>query len=117
MIPIWRGGTLSFCTRLGFRVRFFSFILLLKPSHPQKLTEYIIPYYISGPPQPPPELIHDPNSFLTSMHATPAQSLQLRVELHAHHLLPMHLVAFAGSDHEALELIVDLEQARRTVEG
>ncbi len=42
MIPIWRGGTLSFIACLSFRVRFFSFILLPKPSHPQKLTEYII---------------------------------------------------------------------------
>ncbi len=48
IIPIWRGGTLSFIARLGFRVRFFSFILLPKPSHPQKLTEYIVLYYISG---------------------------------------------------------------------
>ena|SRR6266403_4537231 len=48
MIPIWRGGSLSFIARLGFRVRFFSFTLLPKPSHPQELTEYTIPYYISG---------------------------------------------------------------------
>ncbi len=48
MISIWRGSTLSFIARLGSRVRFFSFILLPKPSHPQKLTEYIIPHCISG---------------------------------------------------------------------
>ncbi len=109
MTPIWRGG-------MGFRVCFFSVILLLKPSHPQKLAEYIIPCYISGPPQPPPELITDPNSFLTSMYATPAQALQLRVELRARHSLAMHLATFAGSDHEALEPIVELEQANRAIE-
>jgi N-acyl-phosphatidylethanolamine-hydrolysing phospholipase D len=28
MIPIWRGGSLSLIARLGFRVRFFSFLPL-----------------------------------------------------------------------------------------
>jgi hypothetical protein len=38
MIPIWRGGTLSFFARLGFRVRFFSFLTPPYHSHPRKLT-------------------------------------------------------------------------------
>ncbi len=66
MIPIWRGGTLFFNAHIGFRVRFFSFILLPKPSHPQRLTEYIIPYYISGQnsatAHPPSQLISHLNA-------------------------------------------------------
>jgi hypothetical protein len=30
LIPIWRGGTLSFIARFGFRVRFF---ISLRPSY------------------------------------------------------------------------------------
>ncbi|KAI0279568.1 beta-lactamase superfamily domain-containing protein [Russula aff. rugulosa BPL654] len=61
-------------------------------------------------------LIHSPNSFLTSMHATPAQALQMHVELRARHSLAMHFATFAGSDYEALEPIVELEQAKRAME-
>jgi N-acyl-phosphatidylethanolamine-hydrolysing phospholipase D len=98
MIPIWRGGTLSVIARLGYRVRFFSFLPL------------------PDPPLSPPQLIHSPNSFLTSMHATPAQALQMHVELRARHSLAMHFATFAGSDFEALEPIVELEQAKRAIE-
>ncbi|KAN0120837.1 Metallo-hydrolase/oxidoreductase [Russula decolorans] len=61
-------------------------------------------------------LIHSPDSFLTSMHATPAQALQMHVDLRARHSLAMHFATFAGSDYEALEPIVELEQARRGME-
>jgi N-acyl-phosphatidylethanolamine-hydrolysing phospholipase D len=72
---------------------------------------------MSGPPLiPPPQLIHSPDSFLTSMHATPAQALQMHVELRARHSLAMHFATFAGSDYEALEPIVELEQAKRAME-
>jgi hypothetical protein len=98
MIPIWRGGTLSVIARLGYRVRFFSFLPL------------------PDLPLIPPQLIHSPNSFLTSMHATPAQALQMHVELRARHSLAMHFATFAGSDYEALEPIVELEQAKRAME-
>ncbi len=50
------------------------------------------------------------------MHATPAQALQMHTELRARHSLAMHFATFAGSDHEALELIVELEQAKRAME-
>jgi N-acyl-phosphatidylethanolamine-hydrolysing phospholipase D len=50
------------------------------------------------------------------MHATPAQALQMHVDLRARHSLAMHFATFAGSDHEALEPIVELEQARRAME-
>ena len=70
---------------------------------------------MSGPPLIPPQLIHSPDSFLTSMHATPAQALQMHVELRARHSLAMHFATFAGSDYEALEPIVELEQAKRAM--
>lgn len=50
------------------------------------------------------------------MHATPAQALQMHVELRARHSLAMHFATFAGSDYEALEPIVELEQAKRAME-
>ena len=50
------------------------------------------------------------------MHATPAQALQMHVELRARHSLGMHFATFAGSDYEALEPIVELEQAKRAME-
>ena len=50
------------------------------------------------------------------MHATPAQALQMHVELRARHSLAMHFATFAGSNYEALEPIVELEQAKRAME-
>lgn len=50
------------------------------------------------------------------MHATPAQALQMHVDLRARHSLAMHFATFAGSDYEALEPIVELEQAKRAME-
>ena len=108
MIPIWRGGSLSLIAPLGFRVCFFSLLLFLLPK-----TDRI--YYLSGPSQTPPQLIHSPDSFLTSMHVTPVQALQMNVELRARHSLAMHFATFAGSDYEVLEPIVDLEQAKRAM--
>jgi N-acyl-phosphatidylethanolamine-hydrolysing phospholipase D len=70
---------------------------------------------MSEPPIPP-QLIHSPDSFLTSMHATPSQALQMHVDLRSRHSLAMHFATFAGSDYEALEPIVELEQAKRAVE-
>ena len=49
------------------------------------------------------------------MHATPAQALQIHVELRARHSLAMHFAMFAGSDHEALEPIIELEEAKRAM--
>ncbi|KAI0289145.1 beta-lactamase superfamily domain-containing protein [Russula brevipes] len=77
MLPIWRGGSLSFIARLGFR------------------------------------LTHTPDSFLTAYHATPAQALRMHGALRARHSLAMHFATFAGSDVEALDPIVELEQAKR----
>ncbi|KAH9968567.1 beta-lactamase superfamily domain-containing protein [Russula compacta] len=77
MLPIWRGGTLSFIARLGFR------------------------------------LIHTPNSLLSSFHATPAQAIRMHCALRARHSLAMHFATFAGSDVEALDPIIELEQAKR----
>jgi hypothetical protein len=54
-------------------------------------------------------LIHSPDSFLSSMHATLAQALQMHVELRARHSLAMHFSMRAGSDCEALEPIVEFE--------
>jgi len=50
------------------------------------------------------------------MHATPAQALQIHVELRACHSLAMHFATLAGSDQEALEPIIELEQAKRAME-
>jgi N-acyl-phosphatidylethanolamine-hydrolysing phospholipase D len=40
----------------------------------------------------------------------------MHVELRARHSLAMHFATFAGSDYEALEPIVELEQAKRAME-
>ncbi|KAI9461912.1 Metallo-hydrolase/oxidoreductase [Lactarius psammicola] len=77
MLPIWRGGSLSFVARLGFRI------------------------------------VHTRESVLTSYHATPAHALRMHVALRARHSLAMHFATFAGSDVEALDPIVELEQAKR----
>ncbi len=50
------------------------------------------------------------------MHATPAQALQIHVELRACHSLAMHFATLAGSDQEALEPIIELKQAKRAME-
>ena len=72
-------------------------VSLLSPLSP-KLTEYIIPCHMSGSPIPiPPQLIHSPDFFLTSMHATPVQAFQIHVELRTHHSLAMHFATFAGT--------------------
>jgi N-acyl-phosphatidylethanolamine-hydrolysing phospholipase D len=39
----------------------------------------------------------------------------MHVELRARHSLAMHFATFAGSDYEALEPIVELEQAKRAM--
>jgi N-acyl-phosphatidylethanolamine-hydrolysing phospholipase D len=40
----------------------------------------------------------------------------MHAALRARHSLAMHFATFAGSDHEALEPIVELERAKREVE-
>ena len=40
----------------------------------------------------------------------------MHTELRARHSLAIHFAIFAGSDHEALEPIVELEQAKRPME-
>ncbi|KAH9954713.1 beta-lactamase superfamily domain-containing protein [Russula dissimulans] len=77
MLPIWRGGTLSFISRLGFR------------------------------------LMHSSDSVNTAFHATPAQALRMHSALRSRHSLAMHFATFAGSDVEAFDPIVALEQAKR----
>jgi N-acyl-phosphatidylethanolamine-hydrolysing phospholipase D len=77
MLPIWRGGSLSFVARLGFRI------------------------------------VHARDSVLTAFHATPAQALRMHIALRSRHTLAMHFATFAGSDVEALDPILELEQAKR----
>ncbi|KAI0042728.1 Metallo-hydrolase/oxidoreductase [Auriscalpium vulgare] len=79
MLPIWRGGTLSFIARLGLR------------------------------------LLETPKSFLTALHATPAQALRMHGALRSRHTLAMHFATFAGSDIEAFDPIVELEQAKELI--
>jgi N-acyl-phosphatidylethanolamine-hydrolysing phospholipase D len=98
MIPIWRGGTLSFIARLGFRVR-------LSPSS--------VPKQFLSFPLTPRQLIHTPESLLAAYHATPAQALRIHSAVRARHSLAMHFATFAGSDVEALDPIAELEQAKR----
>ncbi|KAN0142001.1 hypothetical protein V8E53_000463 [Lactarius tabidus] len=77
MLPIWRGGSLSFFARLGFRI------------------------------------VHARDSVLTAYHATPAHALRMHLALRSRHSLAMHFATFAGSDVEALDPILELEQAKR----
>jgi hypothetical protein len=64
-----------------------------------------------------PQLIHAPDSLLTTFHATPSQALQIHAALRARHSLAMHFATFAGSDFEAIEPIIELEQAKRDMEA
>ena len=50
------------------------------------------------------------------MHATPSQALQIHAALRARHSLAMHFATFVGSDFEAIEPIIELEQAKRKME-
>ena len=94
MLPIWRGGPLL------HRPPRLPLAFLTLPQH-------VPPYAFSSPPRPPTQLTHTPDSFLTAYHATPAQALRAR------HSLAMHFATFTGSDVEALDPIVELEQAKR----
>ncbi|KAI9435417.1 Metallo-hydrolase/oxidoreductase [Lactarius indigo] len=58
-------------------------------------------------------IVHTRDSIFTSYHATPAHALRMHVALRARHSLAMHFATFAGSDVEALDPIVELEQAKR----
>ncbi|KAH8977571.1 Metallo-hydrolase/oxidoreductase [Lactarius akahatsu] len=58
-------------------------------------------------------VVHTRESILTSWHATPAHALRMHLALRARHSLAMHFATFAGSDVEALDPIVELEQAKR----
>ncbi|KAH9038435.1 Metallo-hydrolase/oxidoreductase [Lactarius hengduanensis] len=58
-------------------------------------------------------IVHTRESILTSWHATPAHALRMHLALRARHSLAMHFATFAGSDVEALDPIVELEQAKR----
>jgi hypothetical protein len=59
---------------------------------------------------------NDRRHTFTAFHATPSQALQIHAALRARHSLAMHFATFAGSDFEALEPIVELEQAKREME-
>jgi hypothetical protein len=102
MLPIWRGGTLSFIARLGFRVSI-------------SLSLSNIPPHTSHPAVE--QLNHTPDSLLTSFHATPSQAVRMHGALRARHSLAMHFATFAGSDVEAFDPIVELEQAKREMGG
>ncbi|THH05324.1 hypothetical protein EW145_g4881 [Phellinidium pouzarii] len=75
MLPIWRGGTLSFISQLGLR------------------------------------LTHHP--LLSTLHASPADAVAIHQDVRAHHTLAMHFATFAGSEAEALEPLIELEQSRK----
>jgi N-acyl-phosphatidylethanolamine-hydrolysing phospholipase D len=121
MLPIWRGGTLSFIARLGFRVSISSFYILSrkKSQMNQPVMKFTVPLDPSLPSQHPAweQLIHTPSSLLTSFHATPSQAVRMHGALRARHSLAMHFATFAGSDVEAFDPIVELEQAKREVGG
>ena len=119
MLPIWRGGTLSFIARLGFRVSVFS---LSKHSQDknQILTIKISvanPHRTHTSPPGREQLVHTPDSLLTSFHATPSQAVRMHGALRARHSLAMHFATFAGSDVEAFDPVVELERAKREIGG
>jgi len=60
-----------------------------------------------------PQLMHGPDSVNTTFHATPAQALRMHRALRSRHSLAMHFATFAGSDIEAFDPIVALDQAKR----
>jgi len=111
MLPIWRGGTLSFIARLGFRVS--------ERFSPSSLSNIPIPqpHLTSHPIHAGEQLIHTPDSLLTSFHATPSQAVRIHGALRARHSLAMHFATFAGSDVEAFDPIVELERAKREMGG
>jgi hypothetical protein len=113
MVPVWHGGTLSLLARLGFPMRFFSFLLLPNPSYPRihHLMLYVwTPTTSADSAHPLSRLVLHFDTRYTS------SSLQIHVDLRALHSFAMHFATFAGSDYEALEPIVKLEQAKRAME-
>jgi len=56
--------------------------------------------------------MHGPDSVNTAFHATPAQALRMHCALRSRHSIAMHFATFAGSDIEAFDPIVALEQAK-----
>ena len=59
------------------------------------------------------QIVHARDSVLTAYHATPAHALRMHLALRSRHSLAMHFATFAGSDVEALDPIIELEQAKR----
>jgi len=57
--------------------------------------------------------VHTRDSIFTANHATPAHALRMHLALRARHSLAMHFATFVGSDVEALDPIIELEQAKR----
>lgn len=92
MIPIWRGGSLSFIARLGLRVS--------SPHNSLFIDIYCIP----------PQLSHIP--YLSALHATPAHAVSVHRDVRSRHSLAMHFGTLAGSEAEAVEPLVELEGAK-----
>jgi N-acyl-phosphatidylethanolamine-hydrolysing phospholipase D len=119
MLPIWRGGTLSFIARLGFRVSVSSPF----PNNSQEKNQILTNPNLRRNPYSPhipaagEQLIHTPDSLLTSFHATPSQAVRMHGALRSRHSLAMHFATFAGSDVEAFDPIVELERAKREIDG
>ena len=118
MLPIWRGGSLSFISRLGFRVRLSlsrARLLSLSRSSPSQQTLPGEKSPSNPLMSPPSQIVHARDSILTANHATPAHALRMHLALRSRHSLAMHFATFAGSDVEALDPIVELEQAKREI--
>jgi N-acyl-phosphatidylethanolamine-hydrolysing phospholipase D len=49
---------------------------------------------------------------LDGLHASPAHAVRLHKDVRARHSLGMHFATFAGSDVEALEPLLELDEAR-----
>lgn len=50
--------------------------------------------------------------FLSTLHATPSDALAMHRDVRARHSLAMHFGTLTGSDSEAVEPLVELEEAK-----
>ncbi|KAI0317529.1 beta-lactamase superfamily domain-containing protein [Amylostereum chailletii] len=82
LLPIWRGGSLSFVSKFGFRI----------------VEEALPATSLLGS--------------LTAMHATPAHALAMHRAVRAKHGLAMHFGTFSGSEGETMDALLDLVEAR-----
>lgn len=91
LVPIWRGGSLSFIAAMGLRVRTHTSFSALMADVPSQLVS---------------------TELIDGLHASPAHAVLLHKDILSRHTLGMHFATFAGSEEEAREPVAELIVAK-----